>query len=331
MWFARWSGESSTSARGFARWSAAVPTAISTGYVAYLLKTESVFAQRAAVATESPPVIMYLLGFGLLVPLAVTAACFRLRLASRTEDPHCAQPWLLLPVWVVVNLAVAYLPVAFQRKMIMGEHLPLAVLSGAALACFARNRSPVRWRLNLAILLVLLAPTNCRFLSRDVANTFSDRVQSQQRAFLDSGEASALAWLSHHAAEGTAIQPLPWIAPTPEGKTAFLDTTLAVLAPGLTGHPVNAGHWGETPDYVDTMGDWVRFQLAKTPDEWRRELLRRTGVRYLILSQKRSDSFDAGLDPALHTIFQTAPPAYLRKISEASNPEADVFEVVPTG
>lgn len=310
---------------------AAGPTAVSTGYVTYLLKTETVFAQRAAVETLSPPFLNYLLGFGLLFPLALTAVVFRWRSKASEQDPDCPRPWLLLPIWAVVNLAVAYLPVAFQRKMVMGEHIPLAILTGCALAYVARNRSQMRWRFKLALATLLLAPTNIRFMMRDVTNTFEDRVQSLQRAFLDRGEVSALAWLGKHAPPGTVIQPLPWIALTPERKPAFLDTTVAVLAPGLTGHPVNAGHWGETPDFPATMGRWIRFQLAATPDEWRRELLRQTGVRYILFTQKRSDSLDMGLDPDLHTIFEGTPPPYLRRILEASGPEADLYEVLPTG
>src|SRR5207302_11467993 len=124
----------------------------------------------------------------------------------------------------VVNLVVAYLPVAFQRKMIMGEHIPLAILSGAALAYIARNRSPIRWRLKLGVLILLLSPSCYRFLARDTANTTADRVQSGQRAYLLSGEVTGLRWIEHSAARGAVVQPLPWIALSPEGKPPFYDT-----------------------------------------------------------------------------------------------------------
>src|SRR5207245_2191212 len=44
---------------------AGIPAALSAGYMFYLFRTESVFAQRVAVATESPPFMRYLLGYGL--------------------------------------------------------------------------------------------------------------------------------------------------------------------------------------------------------------------------------------------------------------------------
>ena len=35
--------------------------------------------------------------------------------------------------WAVVGIAVSYLPANFQRKLLMGAHLPLCLLAGPAL------------------------------------------------------------------------------------------------------------------------------------------------------------------------------------------------------
>src|SRR5437763_10668787 len=101
------------------------------------------------------------------------------------------------------------------------------------------------------------------------------------------GEAAALCWIRDHASGGVPIQPMPWVTLNPaNGRVGFFDNTVACFTPGLTGHPVHAGHWGETPDFGSTMNLWATFIRPETPDDWRRDLLRATGVRYILFTQK---------------------------------------------
>src|SRR5205814_781800 len=103
------------------------------------------------------------------------------------------------------------------------------------------------------------------------------------------------------------IQPLPWIR-AQDGRVGFYDTTLAALAPGITGRAVNAGHWGETPDFPRAMGAWRSFQLPRTSDSERRGLLERSRVRYILFSQKHE------LD--LKTVFDGQLPQYLKRVEQ---------------
>jgi hypothetical protein len=300
--------------------------AVSAGYAFYLLKTEQVFAQRVAVETLSPPFVRYLLGYGIVFGLAVYGG-WRLwrREAKAGKDDSSESPALFLTVWAGMNLAAAYLPVSFQRKMVMGAHLPLCLLAGVALSALLERRERRQANVVLALGVLLLGLTNLRFLQRDIENTQNNRAQSGQRPYLYSGEIAALLWLRDHAPEGAALQPLPW-ALYEGGKVGFFDTTLACLTPALTGHPVHAGHWGETPEFGRTMGDWLAFTLPRMPDEARRDLLRRSGVRYLLFTQKHDVPPET---ERLLTFFREpgSLPSYLRRIPEASNEDADVYEV----
>src|SRR2546421_6878274 len=105
---------------------------------------------------------MVLLGFGVLLILAIAGA---FTVESRKVDlvdtvnpvPNDARYGrLLLIVWAVVNLAVAYLPVAFQRKMLMGEHVPLVILAGITLGRIPGHA----WRTAMALVLLAVCPTN---------------------------------------------------------------------------------------------------------------------------------------------------------------------------
>jgi hypothetical protein len=74
------------------------------------------------------------------------------------------------------------------------------------------------------------------------------------------------------------------------------------------------------------MGRWVRFQMPGTPDTERRDLLRRSGVRYLLFSQLRSWTADPATKDAIRGVLTSAP--YLRLQEGASNDDAEVYEVV---
>jgi hypothetical protein len=307
-------------------------TGISSAHMLWIVRTEAVFAKRVAVATLSPSPMLYVLGYGLLLPLALGGLYLALRRdGDERPDAPGALPArtaaLFLFTWAAANLVAAYLPVPFQRKMLMGAHLPIACLAGLCLAS-AAERVPVRGRVwAVAAALALLGATNVRFMLRDTGNFSQNRGQSRiQRPYMHAGEVSALLWLREHTRAGEAVQPLPWVAISGQGKAAFVDTTAACFAPGLTGRAVHAGHWGETPDFGATMGRWVRFQMPGTPDAERRELLRASGVRYLLFSQLRSWTAAPATRDAIRSVLTSAP--YLRLQEGASSDDAEVYEVV---
>ena len=107
-----------------------------------------------------------------------------------------------------------------------------------------------------------------------------------------------------------------------------MDATVASFTPGLTGNPVNTGHWSETPHFHVTMDRWLRSLMPETSDEWRRALLCSTRVRYLIFSQKRDQLVDARAARVLANSPVKQVPSYLRRVPDESNRDADVFEVI---
>src|SRR5207248_10882570 len=128
----------------------------------WFYRREPVFPHRLAIETLSPPFRLYLKGYGLLLPLAAYGLLALLRSRGVRAQPHA----LLLPVWVVAGFAIAYLPVPFQRKLVMGLHFPLALLAGLGIAGLARLLSPrllVRRALATA-LVAITALTSVRFV-----------------------------------------------------------------------------------------------------------------------------------------------------------------------
>lgn len=264
----------------------AVPTA---AYQLYFYVTEPIFRARAAVTTLSPNVAWYLVGYGLLVPLAVFGVWRSLK--DRRDIG-------LLVCWAAAGFIAAYLPVAFQRKLIMGTHIPLSLMAtlgvvGLAGYCPSRLRSALP-----AIILVLMIPSNLCFMSRDVGRVASNEPHTTAHApFVSDNEFAALAYLRAHAGNDDVIL-------APPG--------LAVLVPGFTGRYAYSGHWGETVDFRAKLWEVIGFYSSESSEEERRAFLRKNRIAY-VLGYHRPAADDVGFvdfrihhAPYLKPVFDTA-------------------------
>lgn len=317
-----------------------------TAAIAYELHANPVFHDRAAVPTLSAAPSWVLLGYGGVFCLALYTL-YQLVHASqkRSSGPEpsiyhlfrSSDSVLLLLCWGIVQFAVAYLPVSFQRKMLQGEHFPMAILAGVGAAWLLQTKllpkSPNYHLLAAVCLTLLLSITNIRFVYRDIQNDLLNRVQTDlQRAYIANGEVEALQWIKQHTSLSDAVQPLPWVQlfQSADGTHHFVgptDMTLACILPGFTGHHVYCGHWGETHNYPEKLKGLVNLWLPTTSDAQRKGLLKQMGVRYLIFSQTDPDDINAD---ALFPIFRhiLPLPRYLREVYSNSN--AAVYEVLPS-
>ena len=299
------------------------------------LKYNKVFHARAAVETLSAYPHWLLLGYGLTLALAVYAVyAERKQGIPEHPTPNTQHPTLFLVVWGIVNAAVSYLPgVAFQRKLLQGEHFPLAILAGIGaaylLALYQPNADRKRFVLAVGLLTLLLGMTNLQYLFNE-----TDRFQNHAtkiilaRPDLLPGEVEALKWIAVNTPANAAVQPLPWETLLKDQQTGrrarvLTDMTLALSTPSIADRAVYCGHWGETPDYATKLTQDIGIvALGNLPEDQRLEILRKMKIQYLIFSQKDLQ------DDAANTLFpqfrQRSPlPSYLRLVH--SNPDADVY------
>jgi hypothetical protein len=325
---------------------AGVLTAPAVLYLYHELRTEAVFSARANVQTLSPPLAWVLLGYGVTLFLALVGAYALLRHNKEvttapytlhpTPNPLCPTPFAarLLVVWAVVNVAVSYLPkTPFQRKMLQGAHIPIAILAGIGVVwllsrfLMTKTRPPdsLLQRLLPVCLVLFLSLTNGRFVLRDIGNYADNRAQTKlQRPFLQPGEMEALQWIAAHTPKDAALQPLPWVQAVSDRQFAPTDASVACFAPGLINRHVYCGHWGETPDFPAKLSELSRFAMPGTTDDARIALLRKMQVRYLLFSQKALS--DESADLLMPMFRERAPlPPYLTRVY--SNPDADVYAV----
>lgn len=238
---------------------AAVIGSPSAAYQVYTYLHEPVFRIRADVPTLSPSIVFYLLGFGLLIPLAALGAK---RLRAEKAD------WAILVCWIVAAIGAAYLPVSFQRKLIMGIHIPLSILAGVGLAVIA---SKVRGSASIgvvALLVVLLSPSNAVFMVRDMARITADEAHTTAHApFISANELAALEYLRTHAGHDDVVLAQPWFSS---------------LVPSYTGRRVYCGHWGETARFAEKLREVTVFFRETDGAEQDAAFLRKYGIAYTV-------------------------------------------------
>ncbi len=267
-------------------------------YMAWLYLSEPVFKARADTATLSPRLPLYLLGYGLLVPLAAAglwSLLGRNQAAGGLQDAkQGAEFRWLLPAWMVAGLLVAYAPFAFQRKMVMGLHFPVAILAGLAVAQVGMRlatvlRAPA---FGAAALIALLCPSSLRAMVRDV--TVANRVGTT------STYVHPVYW------DQSLFRGFQWInRATPPDAALLMFPPAGIFAPAVAGRAVYAGHWGETPRFQEKIKPVHDFFWGNWTAEQRREFLREARVAYVVDTMQKQFAPGPPLRPLSTEAFLT--------------------------
>lgn len=271
------------------------------GYQAHLIQSDPLYAAKAYTETLSPPLRTYLLSYGLLIPLALGGSYVLVRRKQQRLG--------LFLVWAVVGFILVYLPVAFQRKMAEGLHVPLCVLAAlglsrgsarlaAALAALgARTQRRMRqrmrpWRRGLLTLGVLaLMPSNAFFVWANGHDLLTNNTDPERRTlppyYLDEAEYQCFQWLQRHSEPDALILCVP---------------QLGSYIPPLIGRRVYLGHWAETIRFADKIEQFRRFLDEETNATWKERFLRDNGIDYLLLPSWEGRRLATTL-PGLERVF----------------------------
>jgi hypothetical protein len=100
--------------------------------------------------TPTPPIVEVLLGYGLVLVLAVVGVVLG-KAGSRPSGR-------LLMTWAILGFMMLYLPIALQRRLMLGLFIPLAALAGMGIEAVAPTRR--RFVLLLTATLALALPSH---------------------------------------------------------------------------------------------------------------------------------------------------------------------------
>jgi hypothetical protein len=208
-------------------------------------------AWSAQNSTPSPSVGLLLVTYGLLWPLAVAGAV------------RCVQTrrGLLLILWAALNVVLLYLPFSLQRRMIIGLHLPAAILAAIGLAQYVWPRLAHRRTFGAAAMLVPLVPSTLFVLMVG----FVGPTRHNWPLFMTSGVRDALVYLHDRTSPADVVLAAP-------------ETGLFI--PAWAGNRVIYGHPLET---IDAARKRAELESACQGQSATAELIRRYGVRYVFI------------------------------------------------
>jgi hypothetical protein len=216
------------------------------------------------------------------------------------------RPQLAMLGWLLSVLVVIQLPLRFQRRMMGGVQIPIAALACTAVVVVlvplvgrwirswregARAADPAGLR--ALALVAVLAPLNV------ITPCYVH--QDQWRAVRKFAYPS---WLGIEESE--ALEELERIAP--DGSIAIAAYELGNFIPPRAGIIAFYGHPALTIDSKARGADVARFYAAGPDDDaWRRELLRRWNVGYVLYTSRERalGSFDPSARPWLEEVFVT--------------------------
>ena len=243
----------------------------SIAYQFWVYSTDPIFAARANTEIASPPIWSFLSGYGLVLIGAITGAVMWLtanrqspiaNLKSKIQNPKC-----LLLVWAVAGFAIPYIPIAQQRKLIMGLHIPLCILCAYALSKLLPKLPGTLGRTVFVAVLVIAAGSNSQFLARDMGLLANGDTAPQYAPYLSRSELAAMSYLRKHATARDSI-----LAPP----------TFALFVPAFTGRQVCYGHWSETPGYAERRSQWrMLAEPGVSADLWW-GIVRASGATYYV-------------------------------------------------
>jgi hypothetical protein len=263
------------------------------GYLLLAFRADPLLSSYGQGVMQSPPPWYYVMGYGLLGPLALMGGIDLIGHHDKRGE--------FLVVWVVVAFVLAYFPLAMQRRLIEGVHVPICALAALGLhrrvlPCVARSR-PVRALARLGYpsrravwlvcsLLIVMTWFSNLYLVGSASMAVAARAPF---LFISGDQWAALDWLR---------------ASLTEDDVVFASYRTGNLIPAWTGRRVFLGHWSESLDWPEREEQVRAFFAADTPDAWRLALLRQHTITYVFRGTEERTLGD--FDPAAASWLEPA-------------------------
>ena len=145
--------------------------------------------------TLSPPPLNYILGYGVVLILAVIGIW-------RTKPAQTKEGRLLLS-WLLTGVILLYIPVSFQRRLSLGLFFPMAAFAG--LGWYSLTSKLSRSRLLTLILMLLVLPSNLLVVSAGLLGV----TQGKPAVIHYDDEVTAYQWAAENLPQGSLILAAP--------------------------------------------------------------------------------------------------------------------------
>jgi hypothetical protein len=157
--------------------------------------------------THSPNILLFILGYGLLLFLAIPG----LIRAARRFEPDGDQ---LMLIWFVVNTIAVYVPFfALQRRLFIGLIIPIVYFAIRSLEDYWFNHIPEKWRApGLVALAVFVLPTHVLTVGAPLAFAVLNRdAGADSGIVLDTNYIDVFDWLEQNGQVDDVVLTAPII------------------------------------------------------------------------------------------------------------------------
>jgi hypothetical protein len=264
---------------------------------------QEVLAQfaNAGVYTPSPPHMVILFGFSLIVAVAAWIG-----LAWRKQ---WSEENLFVMGWFLAGAALNYIPTDFQIHMLNSWQIPMMILVTMGLYDFvspailswrpSMGEKATRWVVVVFVIAVL--PTNLYLW----AWRFVDLSRHDYPFYLHRDDAAALDWLRDN---------------TPPDDVVLCSLTVGQYVPAVSGNTAFLAHWAQTVDFYDKNERVARFFDAEVDDAERLETVQAFGIDYVFYgpAEQALGEYDPVTSPLFKLVFSTSQVQVYRVVEESS-------------
>lgn len=207
--------------------------------------------------------------------------------------------WNLVVAWATVGMIAPYFPALFQRKLTMGLAVPWAILAAIGLGFVLSNRERGIRNLVAVFSLLILGGTSVRWFAREMEFAKTNQGTVIQTPIFIPDEVSDLI---KKAGELPGRQ-VALVHPGIQGRKgdqliSFMPDYNAMFS-GLGGVYTYAGHWSETPEYLDRRSMAFNFFSPRFSDELRRKVIADNGITLIVapVQEAFADLSQQGIEP----------------------------------
>ena len=241
-------------------------------YLVY--KHDPVFHARVGTSTPAPAVYWVILGFGLLLPLAIIGLYKQKKQACLSSSHYFLLSWTIAGLFTqyiphIIRAIGIAAPLNFERKMVMGVHIPICLLASIGIMMILQKQQSLSRNLALPVLLLFMSLSNLVWIYRDGNLLYYN--------------------VSNTGLHQPYIEPNRWTAFNKlqqfikRDDVVLCPVSMGVFIPVQFGARTYAGHWSETPDFPAKMKDLLRFYNPTSSDLERKQfLMNNSSIRWVV-------------------------------------------------
>lgn len=242
----------------------------------------------------TPSIENLLYGYGILIPFALIG--FLISDLNRKGN-------LSLLLWIVLTLILIYIPFSFQRRLLEGLHIPIAILASFGFFYLFKKIQSKFFKSIFALGLIIILPATNIYNLFKIINSYQKDTQNNYIHYLDKDEMAGMEWVAANSKVNEVI---------------LANQFYSNIIPGVTGRFVYHGH------RFLTYKPELKLQLfngfmQEEDEKVRREFLRKYSINYIYFGKN---------DPYNRFLGSIAKQKFLEKVWERNG--VTIFKVPKT-